>query len=257
MIYVDAPIWSAHGTVFAHVISDESAAELRAFAERAGLDPRSWDGDHYDVPLHRYADVVRAGATVVDGRTLTRALAASGLRFRKRRGERPLASLPDAVPGLDVPHRLDLVRSTRPTPDATTCFAAVFVHDAAGSLLLVRTARRGSWEAPAGGREPGETVHATAVREVAKETGLRLAPRALAEAGYERLLLAQPVGRWPGRENHVQVYAARVDAVAPSVRPAAGETVAAEWVPVAQVADRCADAAWWPLLRDHLERRRG
>lgn len=254
VIYVDAPIWPAHGTVFAHVISDDSAAELHAFAARAGLDPRSWDGDHYDVPLRRYDDVVRAGATVVDGRTITRLLASSGLRFRKRKGERPLASVADALPGVDVPHRFDILRSTLLAPDPTVA-AGVFVHDAAGSLLLVSTVRRGGWEAPAGGREPGESVHENAVREVEEETGLRLDAGSLTPVGYERLHLERPTGRWPERTNHIQVFTTTLDVVAPPVRPRDGETTRAAWVPPRDAARLVGSAVHWPLLRDHLDRR--
>lgn len=79
-ILIDAPIWPAHGTVFAHLVSDTSLAELHAFAADAEIPERAFDEDHYDVPERRHADLVRRGAVPVDGRTLTRALIASGLR---------------------------------------------------------------------------------------------------------------------------------------------------------------------------------
>lgn len=251
MIYVDAPIWPAHGTAFAHVASDASYAELHAFAARVGLDPRTWDGGH-DVPLRRYDDVVAAGATVVDGRTMTRLLAASGLRFRKRRGERPLAALHDVVPGLATPHRVDVLRSATPAPDATTVGAFVVVADARDRVLLVRPARRGGWEVPGGMREPGESVAEGAAREVAEETGVALDAASLAAFGYEPLVLPRPTGRWPLAVNHVQGLAATLPGEGPVPVPRAGEILDAAWVPSAEVADRCAGAFWWPLLADRL-----
>ena len=41
MILIDAPIWQAHGTVFAHLVSDTSYAELHDFAARVGLPARA------------------------------------------------------------------------------------------------------------------------------------------------------------------------------------------------------------------------
>ncbi|MEA5453924.1 DUF4031 domain-containing protein [Sinomonas sp. JGH33] len=83
-ILIDAPIWPAHGTVFAHLISDTSLDELHAFATAAEIPDRAFDEDHYDVPERRHADLVRLGAVPVDGRTLARALIASGLRVPAR-----------------------------------------------------------------------------------------------------------------------------------------------------------------------------
>ncbi|BAS15851.1 hypothetical protein AHiyo8_41540 [Arthrobacter sp. Hiyo8] len=36
-VYVDPPLWPAHGTVFSHLVSDTSLEELHAFAEAAGF----------------------------------------------------------------------------------------------------------------------------------------------------------------------------------------------------------------------------
>jgi predicted metal-dependent HD superfamily phosphohydrolase len=88
-ILIDTPMWPAHGTVFAHLVSDASLTELHAFAAAAEIPERAFDEDHYDVPERRHADLVRRGAVPVDGRTLARALIASGLRVPAR--ERPKA----------------------------------------------------------------------------------------------------------------------------------------------------------------------
>ena len=86
-IYIDPPTWPAHGTVFSHLISDASLAELHEFAAAAGISERAFDRDHYDVPAHLYDELVRAGAVELSGAELTRTLIASGLRIPLK--ERP------------------------------------------------------------------------------------------------------------------------------------------------------------------------
>ena len=86
-IYIDPPTWPAHGTVFSHLISDVSLAELHEFAAAAGISERAFDRDHYDVPAHLYDELVRAGAVELSGAELTRTLIASGLRIPLK--ERP------------------------------------------------------------------------------------------------------------------------------------------------------------------------
>ena len=86
-IFIDPPVWPAHGTVFSHLISDISLAELHDFAAKTGISPRAFDADHYDVPAYRYEGLVRAGAREVSGSQLTRILIDSGLRVPLR--ERP------------------------------------------------------------------------------------------------------------------------------------------------------------------------
>ncbi|MBU4336287.1 MAG: DUF4031 domain-containing protein [Actinobacteria bacterium] len=79
-VLVDPPMWPRHGTVWGHLVSDSSLTELHEFAARAGLPPRSFDLDHYDVPVGRYRDLVALGAHEVDAHELVRRLRASGLR---------------------------------------------------------------------------------------------------------------------------------------------------------------------------------
>lgn len=86
-IYIDPPVWPAHGTVFSHLISDVSLAELHGFAAAAGISERAFDRDHYDVPAHCYEELVQAGAVELSGAELTRTLIASGLRIPLK--ERP------------------------------------------------------------------------------------------------------------------------------------------------------------------------
>jgi predicted metal-dependent HD superfamily phosphohydrolase len=80
-VLIDPARWPAHGTVFSHLVSDASLAELHAFAEAARIPRRAFDGDHYDVPVERYAELVALGAHEVEGAELVRRLVASGLRI--------------------------------------------------------------------------------------------------------------------------------------------------------------------------------
>ncbi|QAY71802.1 DUF4031 domain-containing protein [Xylanimonas protaetiae] len=119
---LDPPAWPAHGTLWSHLVSDASLHELRQFAQAAGLPDRGFDLDHYDAPAARHDELVAAGATPVDGRTLARRLATSGLRVpghERAAAKRPaltdrwaaLGDLP-AVVGADLitrwaePHRV-------------------------------------------------------------------------------------------------------------------------------------------------------
>lgn len=89
-IYLDPPLWPAHGTHFSHLVSDTSLAELHAFAAAAGIPDRAFDGDHYDVPERRLDDLVAAGAIPVEARILVRKLIASGLRIPARQRNKSL-----------------------------------------------------------------------------------------------------------------------------------------------------------------------
>ncbi len=105
-VYVDPPLWPAHGTLFSHLISDVSLAELHGFAAAAGIPQRAFDGDHYDVAEARYAALIEAGAVPVEGRVLVRKLIASGLRIPARRRPKSLklpllARWNTAMPGHD------------------------------------------------------------------------------------------------------------------------------------------------------------
>ncbi|GAA1115962.1 DUF4031 domain-containing protein [Citricoccus alkalitolerans] len=80
-VLIDPARWPAHGTVFSHLVSDHSLEELHAFAEAASISRRAFDGDHYDVPVERYAELVARGAEEVSGADLVRRLVSSGLRI--------------------------------------------------------------------------------------------------------------------------------------------------------------------------------
>lgn len=106
-VYLDPPLWPAHGTYFSHLVSDTSLAELHAFARAAEIPERAFDGDHYDVAEARYDALVAAGAIPVEGRVLVRKLIASGLRIpaRRRSGSLKLPLLTrwnEVLPGKDA-----------------------------------------------------------------------------------------------------------------------------------------------------------
>ncbi|GLK18856.1 DUF4031 domain-containing protein [Herbiconiux flava] len=83
-VLIDEPMWPAHGTIWGHLVSDDSLEELHRFARAAGLPPRSFDLDHYDVPVDRHDELVAAGAVPVSYRELVVRLRSSGLRVRGR-----------------------------------------------------------------------------------------------------------------------------------------------------------------------------
>jgi hypothetical protein len=83
-ILIDEPVWPAHDTVWAHLVSDASYDELHAFAAAHGVPRRGFDHDHYDVPASRWHDLVAAGAQPVTGLDLARRLERSGLRVSQR-----------------------------------------------------------------------------------------------------------------------------------------------------------------------------
>ena len=83
-VLIDEARWPAHGTVWAHLISDSSLDELHEFAAMAGIPRRGFDADHYDVPAERWHDLVQLGAVPVGIREFVHRLNASGLRVPQR-----------------------------------------------------------------------------------------------------------------------------------------------------------------------------
>lgn len=72
------------------------------------------------------------------------------------------------------------------------CAVRVVLQDAAGSLLMFEAIDPAGdavgtwWELPGGGVEVGEDVVATALREIAEETGLALAPEQVGAPTWRR-----------------------------------------------------------------------
>ena len=83
-VLIDQPIWPAHNTLWGHLVSDESLAELHQFAAHAGIPSRGFDRDHYDYPAHKRDELIALGARPVGVRELVERLQASGLRVSQR-----------------------------------------------------------------------------------------------------------------------------------------------------------------------------
>lgn len=81
-ILIDPPMWPAHGTLWSHLISDRSYAELHGFARLLSLPRRGFDLDHYDVPASLHTRAIELGATPVDSREVVRRLRTAGLRVK-------------------------------------------------------------------------------------------------------------------------------------------------------------------------------
>lgn len=246
-ILIDPPQWPAHGRIWSHLISDTSYAELHAFAEAHGIPARGFEGDHYDVPREMYAVLVASGATPVAGSELVRVLRDSGLRLRKRRGEKGIAratgvAFPDGTVA-DV----DLIESRSLAPDPRVFASMVFVGDAAGHQAVAYSPRRREWGAPGGWREDDETVLETALRETVEEVGLRLDPVDLEPCGYERFQPHGAGGMWRAGQDILQVFRTTIDDVKPPLGGHDETILEKEWVTVEEFAYRCERQFWWPL----------
>jgi len=101
-------------------------------------------------------------------------------------------------------------------------------------LLLERAANAGLWQSVTGSREGNEALHATALREVAEETGILASADALTD--WHLLNRFEIMQRWRGRygpgvtHNTEHVFSLCVPGIVP-VRIAADEHTAAEWLP--------------------------
>jgi hypothetical protein len=84
-ILVDPATWPGRGRLWCHLVSDESFAELHAFAAAVGIPERAFERDHYDVPAERRGELIAAGAQPVRSRELVRRLTEAGLRRPKHR----------------------------------------------------------------------------------------------------------------------------------------------------------------------------
>ena len=130
----------------------------------------------------------------------------------------------------------------------------VLLHDGAGHVLLLERAdRAGFWQSVTGSLEDGETPVQAALREVAEETGILLAPEELkdwhTQNEYEiyvhwRHRYAPGVPR-----NTEHVFSARIPAASP-VRLSAREHRAYRWLPLAEAAN----LAFSPSNREALLR---
>ena len=244
-VWIDPPAWPAHGRLWSHLVSDSDLDELHDFAAAQGIPRRGFEGDHYDVPEERYADVVAAGAHETTTREVLAKLSAAGLRLRKRRGEKGIAR----IRGLEFNDGslmdVDLVRGPNEAPNVFAAMVLVTAPD--GSVAVTWSPRRVEWSLPGGGREPGEPVAECAAREVREETGLELDPEALVPWGYERFTVHRAGTVFPPGGGALQLFHARV----PEASPLVAELPDSEdphWVTGEEFEALCGDRFWWPAV---------
>lgn len=264
-LWIDRPAWPAHDTVFSHLVSDggleatgaaswvRASAELTDALAGAGLHPGWLDGDHADVPLSAFDDLLAAGAQLRSAREITAMLTATGQRLRKRKAEKCLARTV-----VDEGHRVDLVRSAAGPVGAAESApmedAGLVVADGAGQVLLVP--RADGWGLPQGlgpqgvaggvqGRGAGASSSAPGPgaligyeEEVRREGGV-LGRR-------HRAYRLHLVGGQGGRA------AVRSAWSVGSEEPASLD--GARWVGLAEARDLAGGASWWPLVARGLER---
>lgn len=245
-LWIDEPIWPAHGRWFSHLISDTDYAELHALALGQGMHPRAFDGDHYDVPQERWQRVVDAGATVTTGADLARRLNASGLRLRKRRGDRGVARQL-AVPFPNGTSDVDLVAAPRPVREDQVLAAMLFVRDTSGRFALVYSIRRDEWGSPGGWREPGESPVENAVRETLEETGLVIEPDRVIACGYERFMPRTDDNVFSSERPYLQVFRTEIDAEGMPLTEGDDGIRETRWVDAAELTRLCSHLFWWPL----------
>ena len=118
----------------------------------------------------------------------------------------------------------------------------VVVHTPALEVLLLeRTEPPGFWQSVTGSQEEGETLLATAVREMKEETGLDIAPEAL--ANWDKQNEFEIFRRWRNRyapgvtHNTEHVFSLQVPGPVP-VTLDPGEHTRYEWLPWREAAER-------------------
>ncbi len=80
-ILIDEARWWFEGRKWCHLVSDVSYDELFVFTDALDIPRRAFQGDHFDIPEEYRADMIAAGAVVVESRELVRRLRAAGLRL--------------------------------------------------------------------------------------------------------------------------------------------------------------------------------
>ncbi len=83
-ILVDEARWPWRGTVWCHLVSDTSFAELHEFAGRLGCRRLGFQGDHYDIDVDTRIRAIELGANPTPSRDLVRAIRSAGLRRSPR-----------------------------------------------------------------------------------------------------------------------------------------------------------------------------
>ncbi|HEV7173796.1 NUDIX hydrolase [Pedococcus sp.] len=148
---------------------------------------------------------------------------------------------------------IELWLSDQPVEEESVFAAMVVVGDAAGRFVAVYSPRREEWGSPGGWRERGESVVECALREVAEETGLRLAPGELRPVGFERFEPVSAGGRWPAQGGALQLFRAVVAGAGGDLHASESDAVAPAWVTADQFAALAGGRFWWPLVAHVLQ----
>lgn len=234
MLLIDPPAWPAHGRLWSHLVSDTSFDELHEFAQRAGIPRRGFEGDHYDVPEERYADVLAAGAVPIGGRELLKRLQHSGLRIPKRTRERVVLSTPDA-PWLPPGGRADVIASRQDNAPPRTVVVRAVLRDERGLHVVERADGRGL-DLPTRPVTDGEHP-SDAVRALAHDLGVRSERASL--LGYVRNVVREPDAGYP--------WPVPTACFALFVLPASG-LAGGLWLPAARQPGELGERHWWPLV---------
>jgi dATP pyrophosphohydrolase len=108
-------------------------------------------------------------------------------------------------------------------------------------LLLERADHPGFWQSVTGSQDPGESLAATAIREVGEETGIDATRYELSDWNLQNVFEIYPVWRHryaPGvTHNTEHVFGLRVPGRV-SVRVEPREHLAAQWLPWREAAER-------------------
>jgi hypothetical protein len=236
VLLIDPPAWPAHGRLWSHLVSTTSYAELHEFADRAGIDRRAFEGDHYDIPQERYDDVVAAGAVPIDGRELLKRLRDSGLRISKRKHERVVMSTPDA-PWLPPGGRADVIASRQDNPPPNTVVVRAVVHDA-GALLVVERADGRGLDLPTRTVGDGQSAE-EALGALCDELGVTA--RGATLLGYVRNVVKHPDATYPW-PTPLACFALFAPAGGGLANPAG------TWLPAESQKAELGERHWWPLV---------
>ena len=119
----------------------------------------------------------------------------------------------------------------------------VVIHDPAlNVLMLERAAHPGYWQSVTGSQEDNETLRATAVREVAEETGIACSSDQLRDQRVSNRfeIFSEWRDRYPSGVTHntEHVFSLAVPSGTP-VTPAPGEHRACRWLPWREAAAAC------------------
>lgn len=239
VLLIDPPAWPAHGRLWSHLVSDTSFEELHAFAERAGIPRRGFEGDHYDVPEERYDAVVAAGAVPTGGRELLKRLQHSGLRIPKRKHERVVLSTRDA-PWLPAGGRADVIASRQDDPPPNTVVVRAVVREGR-SLLLTDRADGSGVDLPSRAVAAEESAR-DALHLLCEDLGARAVGAHL--LGYVRNVVRTPDAGypWPVPFACFAVFTVPV-----------AEVLVGTWCPPESQQEQLGERHWWPLVAPGAE----